>query len=183
MTTLICLARIPAPGDDLARFVAQAVACRALLEALDDSYEIEVTLAGPFDFLEAQGYFGSRPLFTQQAEGDPGQRLCVAAIRGFVGGARQVILIGSDSPGLTLDHIAQAQRLLYEVPVVFGAATGGGYFLLGLTQLVPELFAGLPWGTEALLACSTDRLRAAGVPFALLPDNDMSDPNAYSALK
>ncbi len=183
MSSVICLARMPERGKVKTRIAATAGHERALeiytdlvgrtarlLAALDESFEVEVTLADPFDFVQAQSYFGLRPLLTQQAAGDLGQRLCVAAIRGFVGGARQVILIGSDCPALTPDILTQASHRLNDVPVVFGPATDGGYYLLGLTRIVPELFADIPWGGADVLCRSQERLNAARIPWATLAE-------------
>ncbi len=181
MNTVICLARMPELGKVKTRiaetagharayeiYVELVKRCRTLLESLDDSIEVEVTFADPFDFIKGQQFFGMRPFYSLQASGDLGQRMCVAAIRGFQGGADKVILIGSDCPELTSEYISQAIRILDEVPVVFGKAKDGGYYLLGLTRIVPELFAELPWSTGQLLELSIARLTEAGIPHGLL---------------
>lgn len=148
--------------------------CRNLLETVDESVEVEVTFAEPFDFIKGQQFFGMRPFYSLQASGDLGQRMCVAAIRGFEGGARKVILIGSDCPSITAQHISQAIRILDEVPVVFGIARDGGYYLFGMTRIIPELFGDLPWSSEELLAQSIARLTESGIPHGLLPElNDI----------
>ena len=144
--------------------------CRKLLDSLDESIEVEVTLAEPFDFIKGQQFFGMRPFYSLQAPGDLGQRMCVAAIRGFEGGAQKVILIGSDCPSLTPEHISQAIRILDEFPVVFGKARDGGYYLLGMTRVIPELFGNLPWSGDELLAQSVARLTESGIPHGLLPE-------------
>jgi len=148
--------------------------CRALLDSLDKSFEVEVTFAEPFDFILGQQFFGMRPFYSLQVGGDLGERMCVAAIRGFQGGARKVILIGSDCPSLSAEHITSAIRILDEVPVVFGKASDGGYYLLGLTRVVPELFGDLPWSTSELLVQSIARLTESNIPHDLLPElNDI----------
>jgi uncharacterized protein len=183
MNIVICLARMPELGKvktRIAETAGQARAfeiyvelvkrCRILLDSLDSSIEIEVTFADPFDFIKGQQFFGMRPFYSLQASGDLGQRMCVAAIRGFQSGANKVILIGSDCPELTAEYVQQAIRILDDVPVVFGKAKDGGYYLLGMTQIVPELFAELPWSTSELLGQSIARLSEAGVPYGLLPE-------------
>lgn len=143
---------------------------RALIEALPEHIEIEVTFADPFDFVKGQSYFGSRPFLSQQAEGDLGQRMCVAAIRAFQSGASRVVLIGSDCPELTIEHVSQAFRILQDVPVVFGPATDGGYYLLGMSRVIPELFGNLPWSTDRLFAETQERLDRAGIPYGMLEE-------------
>lgn len=183
MNTLICMARMPEHGKVKTRIAENAGHARAfeiylelakrsrkLLESLDDSIEVEVTFEEPFDFIKAQQFFGMKAFYSLQANGDLGQRMCVAAIRGFQGGARKVVLIGSDCPELTAEHVNQAFRILDEVPVVFGKAKSGGYYLLGLTRIVPEIFAELPWSTEQLLELSIARLTEAGISHGLLSE-------------
>lgn len=180
--TLVCLARMPEAGKVKTRIAStdgperaleiylQLVAgCRKLLDNLPEQIDVEVSFAEPFDFVEAQNYFGTRPFFSQQSEGDLGQRMCVAAIRAFQSGARRVVLVGSDCPALTPEHLSQAFRILEEYPIVLGPAADGGYYLLGMTQIVPELFAELPWSTERLLPETLARLKQAGVQHKLLP--------------
>jgi len=74
------------------------------------------------------------------------------------------ILVGSDVPFLTADHLRDASDSLRDGAtgvaerVVLGPADDGGYYLIGMTQPHPELFDGIEWGTESVL---TDTLRAA----------------------
>lgn len=180
--TVVCLARMPELGkvksriaatDGVARafeiYVELVAQCKSLLECLDDRIEVEVSFAEPFDFVKAQTFFGSRPFFSQQAEGDLGQRMCVAAIRAFQSGAQKTVLIGSDCPGLTPEHLSRAFRILEDYPVVFGPATDGGYYLVGMTRIIPELFGNLPWGTAQVLEQTIARLTAANVSHGELP--------------
>ena len=69
------------------------------------------------------------------------------------------ILIGSDIPLLTANHITEAAGTLQQSGgVVLGPADDGGYYLIGTRQAHPELFEGIAWGSESVL---TDTLRAA----------------------
>ncbi len=191
------MARMPELGKVKARIAETAGAarayeiyvelvkrCRTLIDSLDESVEVEVTFAEPFDFIKGQQFFGMRPFYSLQAEGDMGQRLCVAAIRGLEGGAKKVVLIRSDCPQLTAEHIMQAIRILDEFPVVLGKSSDGGYYLLGMTRIVPELFAGLPWHSGELLERTVERLTVAGVPHGLLPElRDIETLHDWEAYK
>ena len=76
------------------------------------------------------------------------------------------ILVGSDIPLLTANHILEAADTLQVTGsaralaerVVLGPADDGGYYLIGMTEPHAELFEGIEWGTESVL---TDTLRAA----------------------
>ncbi|MEG3617236.1 TIGR04282 family arsenosugar biosynthesis glycosyltransferase [Magnetovibrio sp. PR-2] len=61
-----------------------------------------------------------------------------------------VVIIGSDIPDITADHIAAAFAALGENDWVFGPATDGGYWLVGAKRR-PRLvnpFQGVRWSTE-----------------------------------
>jgi glycosyltransferase A (GT-A) superfamily protein (DUF2064 family) len=58
---------------------------------------------------------------------------------------------------------------LQNEPVVLGPAEDGGYVLLGLRRIDPQLFNNLPWGTDQVLAMTRDRLQQLGWGHQLLP--------------
>ncbi len=66
-----------------------------------------------------------------------------------------VVVIGGDIPGIKRHHIADAFAKLGSNRAVFGPATDGGYWLVGLKRTSPpprELFAGVRWSTKHALA-------------------------------
>jgi rSAM/selenodomain-associated transferase 1 len=68
------------------------------------------------------------------------------------------LLIGSDIPQLSPDLIDRAHLALHEHDLVLGPTVDGGYYLIGLGEIESELFTGIEWGTDSVLA---DTLRAA----------------------
>ena len=69
------------------------------------------------------------------------------------------LLVGSDIPLLSADHLIEATETLEASGgVVLGPADDGGYYLIGMTQAHAELFEQIAWATESVL---TDTLRAA----------------------
>jgi uncharacterized protein len=69
------------------------------------------------------------------------------------------LLIGSDIPLLTADHLLEAEQTLRASGgVVLGPADDGGYYLIGMTRAHAGLFDDIEWGTSSVL---TDTLRAA----------------------
>ena len=62
---------------------------------------------------------------------------------------RNVLLIGSDCPGIDVDYITAALKALQTVPAVLGPARDGGYVLVGLNRPCPGIFEDVPWGMEA----------------------------------
>ena len=65
-----------------------------------------------------------------------------------------VIVIGSDIPAIASNHIAHAFRLLSSADAVFGPATDGGYWLVGLKRMpAPQnVFANVRWSGPYALA-------------------------------
>jgi rSAM/selenodomain-associated transferase 2 len=69
-------------------------------------------------------------------------------------------------------------------PVVFGPANDGGYYLVGLTRPAPELFQGVAWGTDTVLAQSREILaRNDRTPALLAPLDDLDRPEDVAAWK
>jgi rSAM/selenodomain-associated transferase 1 len=110
----------------------------------------------------------------KQAEGDLGQRMRAAFEQTFAGGAKAVVLIGSDIPDITTDLLQQAFTSLLSKEVVIGPSQDGGYYLIGLTgdkasQLLPLLFEEMQWSTGGLFATTTNRLEKSGYDVEVLP--------------
>lgn len=85
-----------------------------------------------------------------QGRGDLGERMSRVFWR-FP--RRPVIIIGSDIPGITTADIRDAFQHLRGAHAVFGPATDGGYWLIGLAARRPaHPFAGVRWSTEHALA-------------------------------
>ena len=71
-----------------------------------------------------------------------------------------VVLIGSDCPDWRVEDLVQAFDQLQGNDVVLAPATDGGYVLIGCRRLAIELFSGIPWGSEQVLATTRNRLRS-----------------------
>jgi rSAM/selenodomain-associated transferase 1 len=113
-------------------------------------------------------WLGEGPALLPQADGDLGKRMRDAFARAFADGHRRVVIIGSDLPEMRADLLRRAIVLLDGHDAVVGPARDGGYYLLGLTQLVEGIFAGIAWSTPGVLAATLERLQAAGITPALL---------------
>jgi hypothetical protein len=110
-----------------------------------------------------------------QGTGDLGARMHRAFLQAFQTGAKQVALIGSDCPSVTVEDIRSAWSALEDNDLALGPACDGGYWLIGLRQPQPALFEGISWGTDAVLRESIARARNARLTTALLrqlPDVD-----------
>lgn len=94
----------------------------------------------------------------EQSGADLGVRMATFFERRFRGGARQVVLVGSDTPDLPAERIEQAFAHLDCHDVVLGPCDDGGYYLIGMSRLIPELFTGIDWGGETVLTATVQRI-------------------------
>ncbi|NEP00593.1 MAG: glycosyltransferase [Symploca sp. SIO2E9] len=111
------------------------------------SLSVEVHFNGGDQQLMAQ-WLGSELAYRKQSEGDLGRRMTSAFETSFAAGMTRVVIIGTDCPGLNAKLISQALQALAEHDLVLGPARDGGYYLIGLRRLFPELFIGISWGTS-----------------------------------
>jgi rSAM/selenodomain-associated transferase 1 len=96
-----------------------------------------------------------------QAEGDLGERMADAFVRAFGRGARRVVIVGSDVPGVSRETALRALAALDAADLVLGPAEDGGYYLIALREPHPELVRGVDWGTSAVLAQTLERATSA----------------------
>jgi hypothetical protein len=69
----------------------------------------------------------------------------------FEAGINATVIIGTDCPDLNAQLMAQAFQALHQHDLVLGPAQDGGYYLIGLRRLIPELFTGIRWSTAEVL--------------------------------
>lgn len=116
-------------------------------------------------------------------EGDDlGQRMRHAFTSRFKEGYERVVIIGSDSPTLPTEYLRKA--LATETDMVLGPSTDGGYYLIGMTRKVTEVFDGVEWGGERVLASTLEKIKQSGASLLLLePWYDIDEPEDLQFLK
>lgn len=85
-----------------------------------------------------------------QANGELGEKLASLFSTGFRRGVTRLVVLGSDSPTVPPEVIHEAFEDLETRKVVIGPAEDGGYYLLGCSEWIPELFQNIGWGTPAV---------------------------------
>lgn len=178
---------IPALGAEGAAVLHRRLVLRTLRTAhafcQSQDVELEIRFDGG-DENAMQHWLGDGWNFRPQGDGHLGQRMFRAFEDSFHEGSPATVIIGSDCPALTAGILAAAFDRLITAPSVFGPADDGGYYLIGLVRSVPELFRGLAWGAETLLAESLRVLERVGVNPALLnPLGDLDRPADLPAWK
>ncbi|MBD2204049.1 TIGR04282 family arsenosugar biosynthesis glycosyltransferase [Calothrix sp. FACHB-1219] len=96
-------------------------------------------------------WLGLDLVYQPQGEGDLGDRMARSLSDAFQSGREQVIIIGTDCPGVNSQLLAKAFEQVGSYDLVIGPAIDGGYYLIGLRQLIPNLFANIDWGTSQVL--------------------------------
>jgi glycosyltransferase A (GT-A) superfamily protein (DUF2064 family) len=82
---------------------------------------------------------------------------------------RPIVLIGMDTPQVTPALLEGACEALRTSGAVFGPASDGGFWLLGLARPDARLLRGVPMSRPDTGRIQLDRLRAAGLDVAPLP--------------
>ena len=115
-----------------------------------------------------------------QAAGDLGakmsQAICRLAARGH-----PAAVMGCDVPHCAPAQLRRAFELLSRGRSVFGPATDGGYYLIGLQDCLPELFLRHAWGGPDVARQTLQRAAALGIEFATL--DAMRDIDDYRDLE
>ncbi|MDE2489766.1 MAG: TIGR04282 family arsenosugar biosynthesis glycosyltransferase [Elusimicrobia bacterium] len=192
MNALIVFAKAPIPGrvktrltpplspgqaaELYAAFAADSVAAARACGAA--AVSVAYAPEPPFPDLN---WLDEAPNWRPQGPGDLGARLTAAFDAAFRGGARKVAIIGSDCPDLPSETLAEAFRRLDGPPAVLGPAVDGGYYLVGLREPRPDLFADMAWSDSGVLERTLARLRASRTPFALLERR--ADVDTFEDLK
>ncbi len=88
----------------------------------------------------------------------------------FQQGYERVAAVSTDSPDLPAEYLREAFTGLEEAPVVLGPCPDGGYYLIGLTRQIPELFRDMPWSTERVVPETEARARRLGAKLVRLPE-------------
>ena len=178
-TLLLIFVKHPVPGQTKTRLAASIGHEKALSiyrELL--AYTLKVAQSTPYDkavfygndlpevdLWSEAGY----PRFAQEGE-DLGTRMQWAFEWGFAEGYSSVIIIGSDCPAITLDHLLEAKLVLSSKDFVMGPATDGGYYLLGMNTLFPPVFQHKSWSTDTVFTDTLKDLEAANLHVGLLPE-------------
>ena len=108
----------------------------------------------------------------RQGRGDLGRRMARVARQMPPG---PVVIIGSDIPGITTQHIAEAFNRLGYKDAVFGPAEDGGYWLVGLRRrpCFVDPFGGVAWSTPTTLRDTLVNLESCNIALVdMLEDVD-----------
>jgi uncharacterized protein len=167
------LAKAPLPGFAKTRLIpALGAEGAALLQARLVERSVATACAariGPVTLWGAPDE--SHPLFrtigarlgvalARQDGGDLGERMLSAVAAADM----PVLVIGTDCPALTADHLRMAADILRSgADAAIIPAEDGGYALIGLRAPAPTLFSQMHWSVPSLMEETRRRLRDLGM--------------------
>ncbi len=147
------------------------------------SLSIEIRFAGG-NLQLMKSWLGSDLKYQEQGTGDLGERIIRAFESGFNQGMKYVVIIGIDCPSLTSEIILEAFAKLTESDVIIGPATDGGYYLIGLKKIIPELFQGINWGTSEVFSKTVAIAKNINLAIDYLPElSDIDRPEDLEKLQ
>ena len=180
-TAIVILAKYPQAGKTKTRLcppLTQQQAAEFYSAMLQDTINLvahleNVDLAIAISPPEAQEYFAEMVppgcLLLPVKGADIGECL-LAALSGLLErGYQKAIALNSDGPSLPPLFLVQAIHKLDGVDLVIGPAEDGGYYLIGMKRLIPEIFQAIDWSTQMVLTQTLERGSDLSMSVRLLP--------------
>lgn len=138
---------IPTLGEKGAELLHREMVEHTIGRITPFKVKVEVHFAGGSHVL-MKSWLGNQLRYQEQQGTCLGERMYNAAAGAFAENNKKVVLIGTDCPDITTNHVEQAFNLLDSSDLVLGPAYDGGYYLVGFKKLVNELFHGITWGSN-----------------------------------
>lgn len=172
---------IPALGASGAALLAQQLLQHTIVTCMQASlFEHTEICVTPdrhhvvFDAMAKQ--YGKRLTFSEQGQGDIGLRMLQVFER-LLQTYSAVVVVGTDAPSLSSQTLDQAASMLKQYDAVLVPALDGGYALIGLKKVLPEVFLNMMWSTPTVMHVTGERLDQAGWSvYRFAPVADVDDP-------
>ncbi len=181
----VAFAKAPTPGrvkTRLAEEIGAQAAARLYAEMAGEvvkrlsspSFDLWICYDPPQAAAEIQAWLGEGVALIPQQEGDLGSRM-QAALTAALLVARKACVVGTDVPDLDAGIVDEAFARLEEADVVIGPAGDGGYYLLAVKQVFPELFSEIPWSTSQVMEHTLAAAESSGLKVETLVTLDDVD--------
>jgi len=120
--------------------------------------------------------------FSEKQRGQSfGERLLHAIEESFTAGFDQLIVCGTDTPGLSSRHFLSVAESLRTNDIVLGPSADGGVYLIGLTKatFTKNLFADISWLTPIVYSQLCGAAKRAGLKYSVEAiEKDIDSPTA-----
>lgn len=149
---------------------------------LRDTLE-KLKVFSPILYLAGSGYLPwsvDVPICPQTGS-DLGERL-FQAFGKELGLDSKVVVVGIDSPTFPVELVSRSFALLDGCDAVFGPSEDGGYYLIGLRTVIPEIFQNISWGKSTVLKETLEQIGSHS--YALLETSfDIDTPHDLARLE
>jgi len=139
----------PAGAANVHRRLAEGVFSKVKQYSKEHLAGLEVSYTGG-SLIQMTAWLGKYAEFSRQCPGDLGKKMYSSFKGAFKKGSKRIILIGTDVPDITLEHLKKAFYDLQNNDLVLGPSIDGGYWLIGMKKPY-DLFSGVSWGRETVL--------------------------------
>lgn len=191
--TLIVMAKAPIPGYAKTRLIpllgpggAAAFQQRMIVDTfhrtcLGDVWHTELHCAPDAEHPVFRELASHGAKLLPQTLGDLGVRMA-SAFASVLANSAHAVMIGTDCPLLDRQMVAAAFLALKSgQDVVLGPADDGGYYLIGMSVVIPVLFSNMPWSTPEVLDRSLQAINRQGLRVKLLETlGDIDTPQDYA---
>ncbi len=136
---------------------------RRQLDAIPGDWEVETRFSPDDREALVRNWLGPRSALCPQGAGDLGDRMQRAAQSCLGDGVRRkAVFLGADCLEIDVGLLKGVETALDRTDVVIGPALDGGYYLLGMKELVPALFEGIDWGGPSVFRETMNRIQSTG---------------------
>lgn len=171
MKRLAIFAKPPVPGSVKTRLspaLPVGYACQVYRAMLEDALDAAARASADERFLywsdsgnDVEGFDAAAVESRTQRGADLGERLSHAFAELLRAPDDRAVILGADCPALDAPTIDSAFTALESADLVLGPTRDGGYYLIGLRKLVPDLFSGIAWSTDRVAIQTLERARDA----------------------
>jgi hypothetical protein len=161
---------IPYLGAAAAAQLADAFISDALAKASRLGGGRLVIAGSPAGALRPGGYFWRlarhyRADLVDQGGGDLGRRM--ARVLSRYAQAPGAILFGTDTPSVPAAFLRQSMIALRRAPLIIAPSLDGGYYLVGVSGAVPDVFRAIDWGGPRVMEQTMRRVRRLKIRYEL----------------
>lgn len=123
-----------------------------------------------FNHIENEDVWNSKYYRKEVQQGnDLGERMKNAFASIFQKDYGKIVIIGTDCPDVNAGIIMNAFDYLKSYDIVVGPAEDGGYYLIGMKELRPNLFENIKWSTDTVLHDTISKCTTLELNYHLLP--------------
>jgi len=173
---LVVLAKAPVPGRVKTRLCppltaeqAASVAAAALADTLTTALQVPVRRRVVVLDGDPAGHVPPGFEVLPQRGGGLDERLAAAFDDVFADRQLPALLVGMDTPQVTVLQLTSAAQWLASGSPVLGHAQDGGWWAIGLPAADPDVFLGVPMSSDATGRLQEVRMRERAVAPMLLP--------------